>query len=153
MSILQFELSELEKALIHSDKHASSVSSSNIAWHIDHSLKVIHKVSTVLIDSDPSKYKWKFNKWRFIIFIKGSFPRGKVKAPKHVRPPEIIKLEDIKLQLKEVQKNLTDIEKLPSKSHFDHPIFGQLHLKKTIRFLELHTTHHIKIINDILKAI
>ncbi|WP_117884032.1 DUF1569 domain-containing protein [Aureibaculum luteum] len=153
MSILQIELSELEKAIIHSDKLASNVSSSNIAWHIDHSLKVIHNVSMVIIASDPSKYKWRFNKWRFIIFLKGSFPRGKVKAPKHVRPPEIIKLEDLKSQLKEVHKNLTDIEKLSSKSHFEHPIFGQLHLKKTIRFLELHTTHHIKIINDILKAL
>jgi hypothetical protein len=38
-----------------------------------------------------------------------------------------------------------------SKDHFfEHPYFGKLKLKETIRFLEIHTTHHLSIIEDIV---
>ncbi len=133
-----------------SDHIATKVSSSNVAWHLDHSLKVLKSVCDFLIESDPKDYKWKFNKWRVIIFIQGSIPRGKARAPKQVRPPENITIANLKLQLKEVRELLNTIEKLPEKSYFDHHIFGKLHRKKTIRFLEIHTNHHIKIIKDIL---
>lgn len=152
MPVLQHELSELEKAIENSENTAPEISAGSVGWHVDHSLKVIHKVCNLLIASDPKDYKWKFNKWRFIIFLKGSIPRGRVKAPKHVRPPENIIVNDLNLQLTEVKQLLNTIEKLPPKSNFEHFIFGKLHLKKTIRFLELHTNHHIKIIKDILKA-
>ena len=152
MPLLQQELSFLERAISNSDKIATKISASNVAWHIDHSLKVINRVCHFLIESDPKDYKWKFNKWRFIIFLKGSIPRGRAKAPKKVRPPENIRIEDLKLQLEKAEQLLKSIEKLPSKSNFDHHIFGKLHLKKTIRFLEIHTNHHIKIIKDIFKA-
>lgn len=152
MPILTVELSVLEKAIEHSDNLVTEISSSNVAWHIDHSLKVINRVCNFLITSDPSDYKWKFNKWRLIIFLKGAIPRGKAKAPRYVRPPENINIEDLKLQLIEVQELLSTIEKLPPKSNFNHHIFGKLHLKKTIRFLEIHTNHHIKIINEILNS-
>ncbi|MET2984420.1 DUF1569 domain-containing protein [Aureibaculum conchae] len=152
MPLLQQELSFLERAISNSDKIATKISASNVAWHIDHSLKVIHRVCNYLITSDPNEYKWKFNKWRFIIFLKGSIPRGRAKAPKKVRPPENIRIEDLKLELEKAEQLLKSIEKLPTKSNFDHHIFGKLHLKKTIRFLEIHTNHHIKIIKDILNA-
>ncbi|MDY7393715.1 DUF1569 domain-containing protein [Aureibaculum sp. 2210JD6-5] len=152
MPLLKQELSFLEKNIKNSDGIAANVSSSNVAWHIDHSLKVINRVCNFLIASDPNDYKWRFNKLRFIIFLTGVIPRGKARAPKQVRPPEDINIEDLEVQLKEVQQLLMDIEKLHPKNNFDHHIFGKLHLKKTIRFLEIHTNHHIKIIKDILKA-
>jgi len=150
MALLEKEILVLEKAIKVSDKKAVKISSSNVAWHIDHSLKVIQRVCNFLIASKQSDYKWKFNKWRFIIFLKGTIPRGKAKAPRHVRPPENITIDDLKNQLKKVKQLLNTIKRLPPKSNFDHHIFGKLHLKKAIRFLEIHTKHHIKIINDIL---
>jgi len=150
MPLLQKEISFLEQAMGNSDKISPKISSSNVAWHIDHSLKVIQRVCNFLIESDPKDYEWKFNKWRSIIFLTGIIPRGKAKAPRQVRPPEVISIEDVKTQLEEVHQLLKTTEKLPLKSNFDHHIFGKLHLKKTIRFLEIHTNHHIKIINDII---
>lgn len=152
MPLLQKELLKLEKEIENSDKIAINVSSSNVAWHLDHSLKVIHRVCNFLIESDPSDYAWKFNKWRLLVFLKGDFPRGKARAPKQVLPPKIITINAIKTQLKEVQQLLIAVDKSSKKSYFDHHIFGKLHNKKTVRFLEIHTNHHIKIIDDILNS-
>ena len=150
IEVLNQSLSQIENYIPLMNKRDITISKSDVGWHLDHSLKVIHRVCNFLIASKQSDYRWAFNKWRFIIFLKGSIPRGKAKAPRHVRPPENISSGDLKTQLKEVKKMLNTIKKLPPKSHFDHHIFGKLHLKKAIRFLEIHTEHHIKIINDIL---
>ena len=52
--------------------------------------------------------------------------------------------------LSPIAKNsLVDLETLNANSYFTHPYFGDLNLKKTIWFLNLHTNHHLKIIKDI----
>lgn len=151
MLLLQ-QLNTLEKALKHANTINPSVSDKGVDWHIDHSLKVILYASKALIASNPAEYKWKFNKWRFLIFLKGSFPRGKAKAPKRVTPKEVITTTEIEQQLAEAKELIVNLKNLPKKSNFEHPIFGMLKRDKSITFIEMHTQHHINIINDILKA-
>lgn len=151
MLLLQ-QINTLEKLLANATKTAPSVSDKGVDWHIDHSLKVIIYTSKALIASNPEDYKWKFNKWRFIIFIKGSFPRGKAKAPKRVTPKEIITTTEIQEQLDEAKELVINLKNLPKKSNFEHPIFGMLKRDKSITFIGMHTQHHINIINDILKV-
>ena len=151
MLLLQ-QIENLEKALPNANKINSSVSEKGIDWHIDHTLKVIIFASKALINSNPDDYKWKFNKWRFIIFLKGSFPRGKAKAPKRVTPKEIITSAEIQQQITEAKELVTNLKNLPKKSNFEHPLFGMLKRDKSITFIGMHTQHHINIINDILKA-
>ena len=43
------------------------------------------------------------------------------------------------------------IKKAHHNAYFRHLIFGYLNKKRTIRFLQIHTAHHLKIIKDILK--
>jgi hypothetical protein len=151
MKLLQ-QLNTLEKSLEHSNTIKPSVSEKGVDWHIDHSLKVVIYTSKALVASNPVDYEWKFNKWRFIIFIKGSFPRGKAKAPKRVTPKEVITSTEIQQQLAEAKKLVAKLNSLPEKSNFEHPLFGMLKRDKSITFIEMHTQHHINIINDILKA-
>ena len=144
-------IKELEGYIPVKDKRNDAVSTSDIAWQIDHSLKVFNFVSDTLVNSDPELYASKFNKWRLLLFTLGYFPRGKVKAPKFVRPPEVILVEDIQSQLQIAYNNIENIRSADKNAHFKHFIFGVLNKNRTIRFLQLHTNHHLKIIRDILK--
>lgn len=144
-------IKELESYITVKDRRNDAVSTSDIAWQIDHSLKVFNLVSDTLLNSNPELHLSKFNKWRLLCFTIGYFPRGKVKAPKFVRPPEDILIEDLNSQLKLAYQNIEKLKSVHKHAHFKHFIFGVLHKKRTIRFLQLHTTHHLKIIRDILK--
>lgn len=144
-------IKELEAHVSLKDKRNNKVSKSDIAWQIDHSLKVFNFVSQALIESNPEIYKSRFSKWRLLFFTLGYFPRGKVKTPKFVRPPEVISIEDLELQIQKAYQNIENIKIANKKAHFKHFIFGVLNKYRTIRFLEIHTNHHIKIIRDILK--
>ena len=149
--ILLSLIKELESYIAVKNKRNDSLSTSDIAWQIDHSLKVFNLVSDTFVNSDPNLHSSKFNKWRLLCFTLGYFPRGKVKAPKFVRPPEVISIEDLKLQLQLAYHNVEDIKTAVENAHFKHFIFGVLNKNRTIRFLQLHTNHHLKIIRDILK--
>ena len=142
---------ELESYVALKDERNNAISNSDVAWQIDHSLKVFNLVSESLGNSNPKLYKGHFNKWRLLFFTLGYFPRGKVKAPKFVRPPEVISKEDLKLQIQKAYQNIENIKLANKNAHFKHFIFGVLNKKRTMKFIQLHTNHHLKIIRDILK--
>jgi len=128
-----------------------SVSKSDIAWHIDHSLKVFNLVSKSLVLSNPKHYVNQFNTWRFILFNLNFIPRGKAKAPKMVFPPNEISDELLEKQIQLAFENIEQLKTANKNAYFKHFVFGVLNKKRTIRFLKLHTNHHLKIIKDILK--
>ena len=152
MTKLQSLLNQLESHIEDFEKKNPAVSNSTIGWQIDHSLLVINSIIEQLKISNPENYKWTFNKYRILIGITNTIPRGKVRVPKSVKPIDIATLEDLNTKLEMAKKNISDMESLPAKSYFTHPFFGDLKLKSTIWFLKLHTKHHLKIIVDILKA-
>jgi hypothetical protein len=149
---LQDLLKELENHIPLHEKINPVVSQSTIGWQIDHSLLVINGVIDELKNSNPENYKWKFNKIRLLIQITNKIPRGKVRVPKSVKPIDTATIESLKTKMELAKKNLSDMEKLPAKSYFTHPFFGNLKLKTTIWFLKLHTKHHLKIIKEIVKG-
>ncbi|GAA4949969.1 hypothetical protein GCM10023314_24170 [Algibacter agarivorans] len=68
-----------------------------------------------------------------------------------VLPPDVILKEDLFNQLREEHYHIKAVKPLPKTSHFKHHVFGMLAKQQTLRFLEIHTKHHLKIVNDILK--
>lgn len=151
MTKLQSILDQLESHIPDFEKTNPAVSTSTIGWQIEHSLLVINTVVPQIKKSNPSDYKWKFNKNRFLVqTILRKIPRGRVRAPKAVQPSETITLEHLKNKLEITQNNLAELESLEAKNYFTHPFMGDLNLKTAIDFLELHTKHHLKIIKDIL---
>lgn len=105
-----------------------------MAWHLDHSLKVINSVCEALKTSNPEDYSSTFSFIKFYIFLRGSIPRGKARAPKSVASNgKILKLV-IESQLEMAKINLLEIKNLPENSNFQHPYFGKLSLKKVSAF-------------------
>lgn len=149
--MLQKELSFINDNIRNLDIVNLKISKASVGWHLDHSLKVINGVLGAITESDPKEYYPKFNFLRFIVFLKGSFPRGKAKSPKRVLPPEIILEKALQQQLNLAEEKIKIIPKLQEKQHFSHPIFKQLNKKQTIKFLQIHTQHHLNIVRDILK--
>ncbi|MBQ0735744.1 DUF1569 domain-containing protein [Aquimarina celericrescens] len=144
------ELNKIEKYLFHRDSFNAKISKVTVAWHLDHSLKVINGICDSLQKSKPGIFKRKFNMARIFSFTFGFIPRGRAQSPESVMPPDTIKTEDIVSQLMTARNKLIGLEALNEKSNFKHPVFDQLDKKQTKRFIEIHTRHHLKIIKDIL---
>ncbi|SDS30585.1 hypothetical protein SAMN05216503_2633 [Polaribacter sp. KT25b] len=149
--MLEREFSFIKANIQHLEDENLKISKAKVGWHLDHSLKVINSVVANIKDSKSKEYQHKFNGLRLVVFTLGFFPRGKAKSPKRVLPPEIISKNDIEYQLKIAEKNVEIIDKLDKNQFFTHPLFEQLNKKQTIKFLRLHTNHHLKIVKDILK--
>ena len=142
-------LNQLESHIVDFKKTNVAVSQSSIGWHIDHSLMVINGIIEQLKKSNPEQYKWQFNWNRIFIKSINKIPRGRGKAPKAVQPLESSSVEILNSKLHIANDSIIELENLEPNNYFKHPYFGNLNLKTTIWFLELHTKHHLKIIEDI----
>lgn len=149
--MLEKELKFIEDCIQFKERKNLKVSKATVGWHLDHSLKVLNNVLLAIKESDPKLYKKQFNSLRFITFTLGKFPRGKAKSPKRVLPPEIIETNAIEKQLEEVKRNIGFLAEVEETQFFEHPFFNHLNKKQTLKFLGMHTNHHLKIIKDILK--
>ncbi|MBC7642606.1 MAG: DUF1569 domain-containing protein [Flavobacterium sp.] len=152
MSDLEKLVQELETNIVHKDKIKLDISKSDIAWQIDHSLKVINGIIFQLKNSNPKDYNWTFNLKRLLVFTLNKIPRGKATAPKSVQAFERIYETYLIDQIEISKKLISDIENLDKNCNFKHPYFDILNKKQTIKFLNIHTNHHLKIIKDILKV-
>jgi hypothetical protein len=143
-------IAELEKTIVFFEKSNPEISKSSVAWHIEHSLKVITQISLAVSSSNPSNYKWRFNFGRVLVLGFNKIPRGKGKAPKSVLPEGDISSETLKQSIVNAKNGVLKLEKLNANHHFFHPYFGQLNLSSTKKFIAIHTNHHLKIIKDII---
>ena len=151
ISALENKLQLIESYIPKSDLIDTGVSKVSVAWHIDHSLKVINSVVKSMENSDPTLYENNFKFLGKVLLNIGFFPRGKAKAPKYVKPPEVILKPEIITQLAEAKQNIKAIQNLDKNAYFKHPLFGNINKFRVIRFLDTHTNHHLKIVKSILK--
>jgi len=151
MRNLEIPLSELHKYIDNAEKMHEKISSVNVGWHIEHSLLVIQKIGETVIQSDPNNYTWKWNASRCLVFTLNKFPRGKGKAPDIVKPTQTEKT-DFDAMFAKTRSIIEELKSCSANQFFLHPIFGNLNKKNTFIMLDIHTRHHILIINDILRA-
>jgi len=144
-------LQQLENHISNFEKTNPNVSNSTVGWQIDHCLLVINGIIGQLEISDPSKYqpKWTFPK--FMVFTTGKIPRGKAKAPKVVIPTQVATQEELIAKLAAAKNNVLKLDTFSENQFFNHPYFKDLNVKQTKKFLTIHTKHHLKIIEDIMK--
>ena len=85
-----------------------------------------------------------------LIFTLGKIPRGKGKAPKVVQPKEDVTQALLTEDIVKAKENIATLSNGHKNQYFLHPYFGHLNVRPTIKFLKIHTKHHLNIINDIL---
>lgn len=141
----------LEIYISNLDKRNSKVSNSTVGWQIDHSLLVINGIVEQLEISNPNEFQPKWNFPKFMVFTTGKIPRGKAKAPKVVIPTQVATQEELKAKLEAAKNNILKLNSLSENQFFNHPYFKDLNVKQTEKFLVIHTKHHLKIIQDILR--
>jgi hypothetical protein len=142
---------ELETYIPMFEHNKDSISDVNIGWHIEHACLVIIKITDTIKQSNPADYKSKFSFAKWFVFLTEKFPRGRAQAPNSVLPNE--KIDPIHLieSIKKVKQAISALKECQKNQYFKHPIFGNLKVSKTLHFLAIHTKHHIRIIQDILK--
>ena len=151
MKNLDAILHKLANYITQHNQSNTAISEAAVGWHIEHSLLVIKQITATVAQSEPKLYKSKFNVKRFFVFLTKTIPRGKAKAPKVVIPVDEITIETLQESLKNTYQAITYLKDCEEHQYFMHPFFGQLNKKQTIKFLAIHTEHHLKIIRDILK--
>lgn len=150
-SALEIRLKEIEQFIPDFKTQNDSVSSASVGWHLLHSLKVINMITEALQKSEHEPFKKQFNLLKLILFNWGKFPRG-ARAPKRVKPKmEEIHKPNIIEQLNASKTSIQLLEELPKHAFIEHPKFGKLNTQESIKFLCIHTKHHLKIVVDILK--
>lgn len=143
-------LNELAAFIPQAEKINTKVSAASVSWHIAHSLKVIASSGTNIQKTDPADYKPIWNIKKFIGLQLKYFPRGRAKAPKYVVPEKEYTEQELRALLEDVKLVWKDVTPLPKNAFIKHPIFGHINKSETIRFLGIHTNHHVKIIRDIV---
>lgn len=152
MTTLNKQLTELESYIPFFQKKSDPISSSTIGWQIEHTLLTINAIIAKVDSSNPADYRWSFKMPRYIVFTIGKIPRGRAQSPKNVQPGNTISEESLQQHLNTTRQQIQRIDKMHEGNFFEHPIFGHLKTKQAIRFLEIHTKHHLDIVKDIVKA-
>jgi hypothetical protein len=152
MEKLKKLIQDLESKIQNQEMLNPTISKSSVGWHIEHTLLTMNLIIGALQKSNPENYKQSFNFYRVLVFAMNKIPRGKAKAPKIVQPKEDFNIESLKSHLEKAKTKLAELNSIGNKNYFEHPYFGHLTLKPTIKFLEIHTNHHLQIINDIIKS-
>ncbi|NNK88664.1 MAG: DUF1569 domain-containing protein [Flavobacteriaceae bacterium] len=141
---------EIESYIDNADVVNTDVSQASIGWHLHHTLLTIDRIYTALESSNPSEFKSRMNAARTLSLTGNFIPRGRAQSPASVRPPEDFTTDDINdllIKVKELAPKFADFDK---KVFFDHPYFGHLNRSHSMRFLQVHSNHHLKIVQDIL---
>lgn len=77
MNKLENLITELETNIPFFEMTNPVISAGSVGWHIEHTLLTLNGISTLLIQSDPAEYKWRFKLGRLLIFSLKKIPRGR----------------------------------------------------------------------------
>jgi len=129
------------------------VSAWSVAQHLDHSLKVGSAVlGVILTPKDPPKAG--INLAGRVVLVIGRFPRGRGESPKPLRgeAADTPKLLAAVEKARALRARVTAETLLSPSPVLKHPYFGGLSAAQAVKFLSIHTKHHLAIVADILRA-
>ena len=151
MDKIEIQLQKIESLSYKIDVVNESVSKASVGWHLEHLLLILNSSLKGLTLTNPKDYNPKFSLKKFVFVNFGIIPRGKISSPKQFVPVNVPTQESILKLMNLAKTRLEAVKSLPEKSFITHPFLGDFDKKTTLRFLWLHSNHHLKIVDDILK--
>ena len=154
-AILQQDSSLLEET-------AGDVSGWSACMQIQHICMANNMVTTGLLAIVRSELdgvrSGNVNRLGKVLLGRGVIPRGKADAPDQYKPQPGTRLETVQALFNKVDSKLVGIgnylDDIAALSDgFDHPYFGTLPAPVWVRFMHVHTLHHLKIVRDIVAAL
>lgn len=123
------------------------------AEHFDHTIKVAHSILTLLAKPGIAAAPTGINLIGRVVLAVGWIPRGRGKSPERLRGAAVT--------MAELEANLAGLEavietvagRTDAPSHIPivrHPLFGGLTHNQALRFVAIHTDHHLKIVETCL---
>lgn len=149
---LDRQLREINEKFHWHTSSAPEVSKANVAWHLDHVLRVNIAVCHQLIKSDNKKKKYPFNLATIELFILGKIPRGVKEAPTYVSSENEVTVSTLERRLRTLSELLPQLENCHPENGFKHQELGWMNVERARNFMQLHTNHHLEIIKDIITS-
>ena len=128
------------------------VSAWSPAEHLDHSIRVTASVLKNVADSN--EIAGGINLLGRIILLAGRIPRGRGRSPERFRGA-LTDRTALEAAITSVEQQLATNDRallLSPKVISRHPRFAGLTAEQALRFLAIHTDHHLRIVRDILRA-
>jgi hypothetical protein len=147
-----FGLRELQEYVPRAAERDADVSGWSVGMHIQHVSLAMVAVCQSLVASKPPAPRSGLNLVRSIVFTSGRIPRGRAKSPDPAVPSEGVTEEELRSLLAESERQLQTARAAPPDRWFRHFAFGVMERDRTLRFLEIHNRHHLRIVQDILGA-
>jgi hypothetical protein len=151
MSKIAGLIKELQSKIQQMELSNPAVSASPVGWHIAHTLLANNRIITGLGKSNAADYKGKFSFKKMVVFATGKIPRGRARAPDAVMPANDFTATTLQQHVDTALQKIKELDGLQPNNFIEHPVFGNLNLKNTRRFLEIHARHHLSIIDDIIR--
>jgi hypothetical protein len=121
------------------------------AEHLDHTLKVALSIVNRLTKPEPVEGSISFL-GRVVLFV-NRIPRGRGKSPAKLHgsreTPLVLETALAKLETRLAALAAADIDAARTPA-VPHPRFGGLTPQEALRFMAIHTDHHLKIVDEIL---
>jgi hypothetical protein len=140
---------EVDEVLSRNDILNPAVSAWSTHQHIEHVFKVNLLVLEKIKNNDPDHNRMPRTFTGMLVLVLGFIPRGRGEAPSSVLP-EGISQADIMDAGSRIRELLIQIKDTETENRFimNHPYFGGLTSREWLRFLVIHTRHHLEIIRE-----
>lgn len=131
------------------------VSGWSAAEHLDHNLKVALAVLGRLVDEKPIDGLKRLSFIGHLVLMSRFIPRHKVKAPSRVKPV-LATIDELHAELDALDVLIARVSasdwKGPRAPWVPHPYLGGMDTPQSLRFVTVHTNHHLKIVRDIARV-
>ena len=126
-------------------------SSWNVGQQIEHCCLVIGGVHDALQRSQPPVPRAKISLVRRGVFLTGRIPQGRAQAPRSVHPEPAPARAHLDACLQQARQQVEAIRAMAPDAWFKHFVFDVLKRDEALRFLQIHTDHHLRIIQQIAR--